>query len=179
MAQLYPARSPITAAQLNKALHTCLSLQETARTVHSKRPFFSILLAPDNETVIASCASISHVRHSETELARLSADQFSDAYLWQCTMVSTWEPCAMCAGSLYWANIGRLVYAAPETELRRLTGENNPENVGLDMPCRVVLSKGQKDIEVIGPVTEHGWDQKVVEFSDRYWGPRREHLNRA
>ncbi|BDD62687.1 hypothetical protein MPDQ_004450 [Monascus purpureus] len=169
---LYPPRNPITMAQVTKALHTCLALQETARTVHGKRPFFSILLAPDNETVLASCPSISHIRHSETELARMVADQFSEEYLWQCTMVATWEPCAMCAGTLYWANIGRLVYAAPETELRKLTGENNPENVGLDLPCRHVLGKGQKDIEVIGPVTEGGWDKKVVEASDRYWRPR-------
>lgn len=80
----------------------------------------------------------------------------------------------MCAGTLYWANIGRLVYGAAETDLRKLTGENNPENVGLDLPCREVLAKGQKDVEVIGPVTDGGWDKKVVEMCDRYWGPVRE-----
>lgn len=166
-------KNPITPTQLAKAVQSCLELQETARTIHGKRPFYSILLAPDNESIIASSASISHVRHSETQLARQAADQFSEDYLWKCTMVSTWEPCVMCTGTLYWANIGRLVYAAAETELRKLTGDNNRENVGLDLPCRNVLSKGQKDIEVIGPLVEQGWQKKVVEVSDRYWGPRR------
>lgn len=75
----------------------------------------------------------------------------------------------MCTGTLYWANIGRLVYGAAETELRRLTGDGNPENVGLDLPCREVLERGQKEVEVIGPVVEGGWEERVVEYSDRYW----------
>ena len=167
----YPARKPITQAQVDKALERCLELQETSRIVHHKRPFFSILLAPDNETIIASNASISHILHSETQLSRSAANQFADEYLWHCSLVSTFEPCAMCTGTLYWANIGRLIYAAPETELRKLTGDNNPENVGLDLPCRHVVSRGQKPIEVIGPL--EGWQEKVVEAADRYWGPRR------
>ena len=79
----------------------------------------------------------------------------------------------MCTGTIYWAGIGRLVYAAPETELRKLTGDQNPENVGLDLPCREVLARGQKPIEVVGPV--EGWQERVVEAADRYWGPRRGH----
>jgi tRNA(Arg) A34 adenosine deaminase TadA len=36
----------------------------------------------------------------------------------------TFEPCTMCAGNIYWANIGNVVYGAEETTLKRFTGSN-------------------------------------------------------
>jgi tRNA(Arg) A34 adenosine deaminase TadA len=57
----------------------------------------------------------------------------------------------MCAGTQYWAGIGRLVYGMTERELLALTGAH-PENPTLDLPCREVFARGQRAIEVIGPV---------------------------
>ena len=51
------------------------------------------------------------------------------------TLYSSAEPCAMCAGAIYWAGIGRLVYGLSEHGLRELTG-NHPENPTLNLPCR-------------------------------------------
>lgn len=78
----------------------------------------------------------------------------------------------MCAATCYWANIGRVVYAARETRLLQLTGEGNEENMTLSLPCRDVFAKGQKDTHVIGPI--EGWEERVVEQSDEYWRPVRE-----
>ena len=36
------------------------------------------------------------------------------------------EPCAMCSGAIYWAGIGRMVYALPEQALIPLTGNEGP-----------------------------------------------------
>lgn len=74
----------------------------------------------------------------------------------------------MCAGTIYWANIGRLVYLASEKALQGVIGEGNIENLTLDLPCRTVFANGQTEVEVIGPVS--GWEEKVVEDSKRYWG---------
>lgn len=73
----------------------------------------------------------------------------------------------MCTGTLYWSNIGRLVYAASEEKLKGLTGGKNDENMTMSLPCRDVLKAGQKDVEVIGPVPE--WEDKVVEESGKWW----------
>jgi tRNA(Arg) A34 adenosine deaminase TadA len=69
------------------------------------------------------------------------------------TLYSSAEPCAMCAGAIYWAGIGRLVYGLSEHRLRGVTG-NHPENPTLDLPCREVFRSGQRAIEVVGPLLE-------------------------
>ncbi|KIY00071.1 uncharacterized protein Z520_03756 [Fonsecaea multimorphosa CBS 102226] len=162
-----PTRTSLTKEQIDAALKACLDLQNTATALHEKRPFAALLLGPNNSTVLLTHFSISHVQHAETELARLATIHFSQKYLAACTLVSTWEPCAMCTGTLYWSNIGRLVYAASEEKLKDLTGGNNKENMTMSLPCRDVLKAGQKDVEVIGPV--EGWEEKVVEESGKWW----------
>jgi tRNA(Arg) A34 adenosine deaminase TadA len=59
----------------------------------------------------------------------------------------------MCAGAVYWAGVGRLVYGLGERRLRELTGDH-PENPTLDLPCRAVFAAGQRDVAVIGPALE-------------------------
>ncbi len=59
----------------------------------------------------------------------------------------------MCAGAIYWAGIGRLVYGLSEHRLRGITG-NHPENPTLDLPCREVFASGQRPTEVVGPLLE-------------------------
>jgi tRNA(Arg) A34 adenosine deaminase TadA len=59
----------------------------------------------------------------------------------------------MCAGAMYWAGIGRLVYGLSEHRLRALT-DNHPENPTLDLPCREVFKSGQRPTEILGPLLE-------------------------
>lgn len=58
----------------------------------------------------------------------------------------------MCAGTIYWTNIGRVAYAASEEALKKLTGKGIGENPTMNLPCRTVFGVGQKEIEVWGPV---------------------------
>jgi len=73
----------------------------------------------------------------------------------------------MCAGTIYWTGIGRVLYAASESRLKELTGSNNNENMTMSLPCRTILQAGQRPVEVIGPVT--GWEQKIVDESGKWW----------
>ncbi|MCJ1472365.1 hypothetical protein MMC13_001012 [Lambiella insularis] len=173
---LFPPHTPLTSTDIAMALSILLTHQETAVTIHAKRPFAALLLGPDCHTVLLTHLSIDHVNHAESCLARLAATHYSQSYLWTCTLVSTWEPCAMCAGTIYWANIGRVVYGAGEDRLREITGEGNEENFTMRMGCREVFASGQKEVQVIGPVED--WEERVVASSDVYWKPVRDRVGR-
>lgn len=116
-----------------------------------RHPFGALLVAPDGATVLTEQGNIDTVNHAESTLARTAAANYPGAYLAQCTLVTTFEPCAMCAGTIYWAGIGRVLYGAEESALKALTGDH-PENPTLDLPCRTVFATGQRATEVVGPV---------------------------
>jgi len=91
--------------------------------------------------------------HAERLLATQACKQFGPQRLADCTIYSSAEPCAMCAGAIYWAGIGRVVYGLSERRLRAITG-NHAENPTLDLPCRTVFAAGQRHVDVIGPLLE-------------------------
>jgi tRNA(Arg) A34 adenosine deaminase TadA len=124
--------------------------RETA--AHGHHPFGAVLVGPDDRVLMRQ-GNLDTVRHAETELARRAAAAYRQEFLWTCTLVTTGEPCAMCTGALYWANIGRLVYGFEETDLLALTGDH-PENPTMNLSSRTVLGSGQKQIEVFGPFPE-------------------------
>ncbi|MBD2018850.1 nucleoside deaminase [Leptolyngbya sp. FACHB-36] len=131
-----------------------------------RHPFGALLVAPDHETVLLEQGNVDTVNHAESVLARSAYSQFSPAYLWGCTLYSTAEPCAMCAGTQYWANIGRLVYGISEARLLELTG-NHEQNPTLSVPCRYVFSHSQKAIQVWGPIAEV--EVEIVEIHREFW----------
>lgn len=69
------------------------------------------------------------------------------------TLYTSAEPCVMCTGAIYWTGIGRIVYALSESWLLELTGDD-PENPTFDLPCREIIARGQRNIEVLGPLLE-------------------------
>ena len=44
--------------------------------------------------------------HAETQAAERASQLYSREFLKDCTLYTTAEPCAMCAGAIYWAGIG-------------------------------------------------------------------------
>ena len=52
--------------------------------------------------------------HAEMQAVTAAADALGGKYLDVCTLYVTVEPCTMCAGALGWAQLGRLVYGAPD-----------------------------------------------------------------
>jgi tRNA(Arg) A34 adenosine deaminase TadA len=131
-----------------------------------KHPFGAVLVAPDGETVLAEQGNIDTVNHAENTLARTAATNFSPDYLWQCTLVTTVEPCAMCAATQYWAHIGRLVFGITEARLLELTG-NHSDNPTMHLPCRTVLAAGQKQFEIIGPVP--ALEPEIAALHSGFW----------
>lgn len=81
----------------------------------------------------------------------------------------------MCSATIYWANIGRLVYGASNEELYKLTGPKNKENFTMKWNCREIIAGGQKDVDIMGPLTGT-WEEKVVEDADGYWSVVRKQI---
>ena len=129
-------------------------------------PFGALLVGPDHETVLLSHGNVDAVNHAESVLACEAARRWTPAELWACTLYTTVEPCAMCAGTQYWANIGRVVYGMSESALRVITGAH-AQNPTLDLPCRTVFGSGQKPIQVIGPVAEV--EAEIAALHQRFW----------
>lgn len=50
--------------------------------------------------------------HAEMQAITAATAYLNGKYLNQCTLYVTLEPCVMCAGALYWAQLGRLVFGA-------------------------------------------------------------------
>ncbi|KAI2779681.1 cytidine deaminase-like protein [Daldinia loculata] len=168
---LFPERKPMTPAQIAAGIQAALIVQRRAVTF-GKRPFAAALVGPDNDTVLLTHQSVDQVNHAESELARLAYKHYTKEFLWQCTLFSTWEPCGMCTATVYWAHIGRIVFAASNDQLYELTGPGNKENFTMDWHTRDVLKRcPQKDIEVIGPLEKEG--KAVVQESDIYWSRTR------
>ena len=132
-------------------------------------PFGALLVAADHDTVLMEQGNVDSVNHAEAVLAREASRRFAPAELWGCTLVTTVEPCAMCAGTQYWANIGRVVFGMTEKALLKMTG-NHAENPTLNLPCRDVFKRGQKDILVIGPVPELA--EEIASLHRRFWRSR-------
>ena len=103
--------------------------------------------------------------HAETVAAGIVARRYEPGELARFTLYSSAEPCAMCAGAIYWAGIGRVVFGLTERDLLTMTGDH-PDNPTMDLPCREVFASGQHEVEVVGPVLV---DEALRAF-EGYWG---------
>jgi tRNA(Arg) A34 adenosine deaminase TadA len=158
----------VTPDQVERHLRHANTVAQRA-VADGHHPFAAILVGSDGETVLMEQANVDTVNHAEAVLAREAAQRFTPEVLWGCTLVTTVEPCAMCAGTQYWAHIGRLVYGMSEARLLQLTG-NHSENPTLDLPCRDVFSRGQKAMQVIGPVP--AVEDEIAALHRNFWQSR-------
>lgn len=133
-------------------------------------PFGAILVGPNGDILLEQenieiterlCTG-----HAETTLAARASQAYDKAFLWDCTLYTTAEPCAMCSGSIYWGNIGTVVYGMTEVRLLELTGSNE-QNPTFSLPCREVFAAGQKDITVLGPFPEV--EEEAAAVHEGYW----------
>ncbi|MFM7388472.1 MAG: nucleoside deaminase, partial [Bacteroidota bacterium] len=48
--------------------------------------------------------------HAEIQAITAASNFLGAKYLKECTLYVTLEPCSMCAGALYWSQMGKVVY---------------------------------------------------------------------
>jgi tRNA(Arg) A34 adenosine deaminase TadA len=137
-----------------KHLRTSILVAQNARA-HGNHPFGAILVDENGQVLLQAENTVvtgqDCTGHAETNLMRLASRQFPPEKLAMCTLYTSTEPCAMCAGAIHWGNVGRVVFALSELALYEIVGPS-PEH--LLLPCREVFARSQRPIEVIGPAAE-------------------------
>ena len=134
-----------------------------------QHPFAALVVGADG-TVIARAGnehSTDRTCHAELNAARAASALHPPEHLRSATLYTSAEPCAMCSGGIYWAGIGRVVYALSEHSLLEMTG-SDPENPTMSLPCREVFARGQRAVEVVGPALE----EEAAAVHQGFWKQR-------
>ncbi|MBL8386373.1 MAG: nucleoside deaminase [Burkholderiales bacterium] len=99
--------------------------------------------------------------HAELNLLRAASRRFGPERLRGGTIFASGEPCAMCAGAIYWSGVARVVFALGAAAMHRL----DPGDSAAALPdCRALLAGADRPIAVVGPVLE---DEAEDAFLDR------------
>lgn len=132
-----------------------LQIAQLARD-HGNHPFGALLVDENGKVLIEAENTVVTERdctgHAETNLMRLASIQYDRDFLAKCTLYASTEPCPMCAGAIFWGNVRRVVFGLSMQGLYDIIGPGNEES--LFLPCRDLLARGKKVVEVIGPILE-------------------------
>lgn len=169
------AREALTGPELGH-LRRAIAVARESRD-RGRHPFGAVVVdAADRVVATAGNNSMppdgDPTRHAELAAVAAAARLLSPGDMAAATLYTSAEPCVMCAGAAYWTGVGRIVYALSERRLLELTGDN-PENPTFDLPCREVISRGQRRIDVVGPLLEDEAAESHRGFWDRPGDPAR------
>jgi tRNA(Arg) A34 adenosine deaminase TadA len=85
--------------------------------------------------------------HPELTLARRVARELDPAERAETVMYTSTEPCPMCAGGVYHAGLGGVVYSVSAERSREF-------GTDLVVPSSEVFAGGSREVAVVGPVCE-------------------------
>jgi tRNA(Arg) A34 adenosine deaminase TadA len=140
----------------HRLLREAFALARRARD-RGDQPFGAVLAGPDRAVLLEATNTVATagdvIGHAEVNLVREACRRFDRAFLARCTLYASAEPCAMCAGAIFWVGVGRLVFGLSTARLNDLTGKGSRGcDVRLTIPCRGVFAGGRPAVEVIGPL---------------------------
>lgn len=124
---------------------------------------FGALMVVDGREVLTAENTVNTERnptaHAETNLVQKAIRELPPGKLARATLYTSCEPCAMCAGAIYWAGIRKVVFALSCVELARLAGGDFP------FPCRELFSRARQAVEVTGPLLF----EEAIKVHEGYW----------
>ncbi|WPK53226.1 nucleoside deaminase [Vibrio fluvialis] len=140
-----------------------------SRGIH---PFAAVLVDANGEILLEQIngylPDLDMTGHAERLIMTQASKLYRPDFLNQCTLYVSAEPCAMCAGAIYWAGVGRVVYGLSETRLKALTG-NHPENPTLALRAESYLNPDSAQQKC----TDHSWKKKPNKSSTAPGSPYR------
>jgi tRNA(Arg) A34 adenosine deaminase TadA len=129
-----------------------IELAASARAA-GNHPFGSLIVGASGDVLEAENTVVTEgdvTGHAELNVVRAASVALGDAVLQGATLYTSTEPCAMCAGAIYWSGIGRVVYALGSDTLTAIV-QDPTEDSTLRLPCREVFARGGRRVEVSGP----------------------------
>ncbi|HET9696320.1 MAG TPA: nucleoside deaminase [Terriglobales bacterium] len=160
----FPGLSP----QDENFLRRAIELARRARD-DGRHPFGALIVDERGRVVVEALNNAVRPAGDPTQHAELSAcaaasELLGEEELATCTLYTSTEPCAMCAGAIYWTGIGRVVFALSEKNFYRYTG-THAENPTLNLPCREVFARGHRPTLVTGPYLE----DEAAKVHEGFW----------
>lgn len=147
-------RASITETDL-KFIRLSFEVAREARE-NGNHPFGALLVDEQGHVLIKAENTVVTERdctgHAEANLMRQASRQYSPAFLAKCTVYASTEPCPMCSAAIFWGNVRRIVFGLSTDSLNEIVGQDSEEVMCL--PSRELLSKGRKQIVVLGPCLE-------------------------
>jgi len=134
-------------------LRRAIELAQQARD-HGNHPFGALLVDERGNVVLEAENTVRTdndvTAHAETNLIRMASVRFEPEFLERCTLYTSTEPCAMCAGAIYWGNVRRVVFGLSQEQIHSISNDN-PENMQLAISSREIFARGDHAVEVSGP----------------------------
>ena len=133
-------------------LRRCTALAAEARN-RTDHPFGSIVVTADGRAVEAMNTVVTTgdpTGHAETNAVRAASQALTPEELATATLYTSTEPCAMCAGAIYWGGIARVVFALSEQGLADIVSAQEGVPT-MELPCRDVFARGGRPVAVAGP----------------------------
>lgn len=118
---------------------------------NNNHPFGALLVHNNTVTLTSENTVITDrdiTKHAELNLISLATHQFDNDILSQAIIYTSTEPCAMCAGAIFWSGISTVVYGCSAKKLGELASGT------FVVPCKNIFEYGNREITVIGPILE-------------------------
>jgi tRNA(Arg) A34 adenosine deaminase TadA len=120
-------------------------------------PFGCIMTGPDDIILLEGENTVvtdeDRIAHCEINLIHQLSSRIEPHFLENCTLYASTEPCAMCAGAIYWSGIGTVVYALSKDTYHRIAGTSDPAHI-LSLPAKDLFDHGERKVIVLGPLLE-------------------------
>jgi tRNA(Arg) A34 adenosine deaminase TadA len=143
-------------------IQECYGLATSA--VHRGNRPFGALLARNDRIVLTAENTVETdsdcTRHAELNLVSHALRKVGPEVVRECILYTSTEPCVMCTGAIYWAQIPVVVYGCSAEALRLISGDP------FIISCREILGRGRHPTQVIGPVLE----EEGLQIHRRFWG---------
>jgi tRNA(Arg) A34 adenosine deaminase TadA len=111
---------------------------------------FGAVLVLDRAVVLRARNTVATDRdptaHAETNLVAAAIQKLTPDELRRSVLYTSCEPCAMCAGKMYWAGIRSVVFALSSDELATMAGRD------FLIPCRELFDRATEPVHVTGPL---------------------------